>query len=291
MLSSLNSGVAGIRNFQSKLDVIGNNIANSNTLAYKAARTNFADTFSQTLQGGTVAGGAVQVGTGMQVASIKNNYGLGGYQETGVESNLYIDGREGFFIVKDFDGVEHATRAGDFTRDTNGYLVTDDGYRLQGFSDHVLKDAAMSTRGDIRIFDDPASRPAGFTPLRPDAEYAGYAIRPDGRVRIKLDDGTEYDAGQVLLQKFENLNALEKQGKNLYGNLREAGPLGGDALTSTVPGTNGTGSIKSKALEMSNVDLANEFADMITTQRGFQANARIITTSDEMLQEVVNLKR
>ena len=147
----------------------------------------------------------------------------------------------------------------------------------------------MATRGDIRVFDDPNARPV--TPLRPDAEYAGYAIRPDGRVRIRMDDGTEYDAGQVLLQKFEDPNLLEKQGNNLFGNLREAGPLGGDALTSTVPGTSGTGQIKSKSLEMSNVDLGSEFADMITTQRGFQANARIITTSDEMLQEVVNLKR
>jgi flagellar hook protein FlgE len=289
MLSSLNSGVAGIRNFQSKLDVIGNNIANSNTLAYKAARTNFADTFSQTLQGGTTAGGAIQVGTGMQISSIKNDYGLGGYQETGIESNLYIDGKEGFFIVKDFDGVEHATRAGDFVRDKDGYLVTNEGYRLQGFSDHTTKDGAMSTRGDIQITD--ANRPATVTTLRADAEYAGYAIRPDGRVRLRLDDGTEYDVGQVLLQKFEDPNLLEKQGNNLYGNLREAGPIGGDALTSTVPGTQGTGQLRSKSLEMSNVDLAGEFADMITTQRGFQANARIITTSDEMLQEVVNLKR
>jgi flagellar hook protein FlgE len=289
MLSSLNSGVAGLRNFQSKLDVIGNNIANSNTLAFKAARTNFADTFSQTLQGGSTAGGAIQVGTGMQVSSIKNDYSLGGYQETGIESNLYVDGKEGFFIVKDFDGVEHATRAGDFVRDKDGYLVTNDGFRLQGFSDHVAKDGTMATRGDIRIFDDPNARPV--TPLRPDAEYAGYAIRPDGRVRIRMDDGTEYDAGQVLLQKFEDPNLLEKQGNNLFGNLREAGPLGGDALLSTTPGTGGTGQIRSKSLEMSNVDLGSEFAEMITTQRGFQANARIITTSDEMLQEVVNLKR
>lgn len=289
MLSSLNSGVAGIRNFQSKLDVIGNNIANSNTLAYKAARTNFADTFSQTLQGGTTAGGAIQVGTGMQVSSIKNDYSLGGYQETGIESNLYIDGKEGFFIVKDFDGVEYATRAGDFVRDKDGYLVTNEGYRLQGFSDRVAKDGAMTTRGDIRIIDDPNNRPVAARLAT--AEYAGYAIRPDGRVRVRLDDGTEYDVGQVLLQKFEDPNLLEKQGNNLFGNLREAGPIGGDALLSTVPGTQGTGVLKSKALEMSNVDLANEFADMITTQRGFQANARIITTSDEMLQEVVNLKR
>ena len=148
----------------------------------------------------------------------------------------------------------------------------------------------MTTRGDIRLFDDPATRPVASR--LPDARYEGnYAILPDGRVRLRLSDGTEYDSGQVLLQKFQDVNLLKKEGNNLYGNLREAGPLGGDALLSTVPGTNGTGDLISNAIEMSNVDLANEFAELITTQRGFQANARIITTSDEVLQEVVNLKR
>ena len=290
MLSSLNSGVAGIRNFQSKLDVIGNNIANSNTIGYKSARTDFADTFSQTLQGGTEAGGPIQVGTGMQVASIKNNHTVGGHQSTGVDSNLYINGNDGFFIVRDADGTEHATRAGDFVIDKQGYLVTNKGMRVQGFSDQVAKDGTMSTRGDIRLFDDPATRPVASR--LPDAKYEGnFSILPDGRVRLRLSDGTEYDSGQVLLQKFQDVNLLKKEGNNLYGNLREAGPLGGDALLSTVPGTDGTGDLISNAIEMSNVDLANEFAELITTQRGFQANARIITTSDEVLQEVVNLKR
>jgi flagellar hook protein FlgE len=108
---------------------------------------------------------------------------------------------------------------------------------------------------------------------------------------MTLDDGTQYESGQVLLERFEDSNLLEKVGDNLFTNLRAAGPLGGDALTAVEPGTNGTGLLKSAALEMSNVDLAGEFADLITTQRGFQANARIITTSDEVLQEVVNLKR
>src|SRR5437016_3830169 len=121
MLNSLNSGVAGIRNFQAKLDVIGNNIANSNTIAYKAARTNFADTFSQTLQGGSTAGGSLQVGSGVQVASIQNDFTRGVFQSTGRESNLYIDGADGFFIVKDQGGNEFATRAGDFTVDDQGY--------------------------------------------------------------------------------------------------------------------------------------------------------------------------
>lgn len=289
MLSSLNSGVAGLRNFQSKLDVIGNNIANSNTIAYKAARANFADTFSQTLQGGSKAGGALQVGTGVQVASIKNDFSRGSYQNTGIESNLYINGPDGFFVVKNADGEEFATRAGDFVVDKQGYLVTNEGLRVQGFTDQVVTGGTMATRGDIRIYDDPAARP--ITPRVADAKLAGFHIEADGRIRMRLDDGSEYQSGQVLLERFEDTNLLQKTGDNLFSNLRAAGPLGGDALTGVEPGTNGTGGLKSAALEMSNVDLAGEFADLITTQRGFQANARIITTSDEMLQEIVNLKR
>jgi flagellar hook protein FlgE len=289
MLSSLNSGVAGLRNFQTKLDVIGNNIANSNTVGYKAAHTNFADTFNETLQGSTKAGGPLQVGTGVQVATIKNDFTAGTYQNTGIESNLFINGNDGFFIVRNESGEEFATRAGDFSIDKQGYLVTTDGFRVQGYSDQVAKDGAMSTRGDIRIFDDPATRPV--TPRVATATLAGFQINSDGRVRMRLDDGTEYDSGQVLLQKFQDTDLLKKEGNNLYSNVREAGPLGGDSVTSVEPGTNGTGQLKSGVIELSNVDLGGEFADMITAQRGFQANARVITTSDEMLQEVVNLKR
>src|SRR5215212_10057957 len=110
MLNSLNSGVAGIRNFQSKLDVIGNNIANSNTIAYKGARATFADTFSQTMQGGSSAGGSLQVGSGVAVSAIKNDFTRGIFQNTGRASDLYIDGSDGFFIVKDGEGREFATR-------------------------------------------------------------------------------------------------------------------------------------------------------------------------------------
>ena len=96
---------------------------------------------------------------------------------------------------------------------------------------------------------------------------------------------------QILLQRFSDPQALLKQGNNLYSGLGSAGPLGGTTPRAETPGTNGLGNIESSALELSNVDLANEFANLITTQRGFQASARIITTSDEVLQELVNLKR
>lgn len=286
MLNSLNAGVAGIRNFQGKLDVIGNNIANSNTIAFKAARANFADTFSQTIQGGSVAGGALQIGTGVQTSTIRSDFSRGGFSNTGRDSDLYINGAQGFFTVRDNEGRVFATRAGDFDVDSEGYLVTSHGLRVQGYNDRTALDGAMSTHGDIRIYDDPANRPAGVE-AADGARFAGYNIQADGVVRIRLSDGTEYQGGQVLLQNFRDLSLLEKEGNNLYSNLQEAGPL--DAAVE--PGTNGLGTLMSKALEMSNVDLAGEFAELITTQRGFQASARIITTSDEMLQEVVNLKR
>ena len=111
MLNSLNSGVAGLRNFQSKLDLIGNNIANSNTVAYKSANTTFADAFSQTLHGGGSAGGTLQVGSGVTTSQIRTDFSRGTFQKTGRESDVYINGQDGFFIVKDASGAEFATRA------------------------------------------------------------------------------------------------------------------------------------------------------------------------------------
>jgi flagellar hook protein FlgE len=288
MMGSLNSAVAGLRNFQSKLDVIGNNVANSNTIAYKAARSTFADTFSQTLQGGSDAGGALQVGSGVATSAIKTDFSRGVFQNTGRESDLYIDGAEGFFIVKNAAGESFATRAGDFVVDTQGYLVTNDGYRVQGYNDQTVTGGTHSVIGDIRIYDDKANRP---TSKDENTNATGYKILSDGRISMHLDNDTAYETGQVLMQRFTDLSLLTKEGGNLYSNLDAAGPLNGDVGAMEKPATNGMGSLISGALEMSNVDLASEFADLITTQRGFQANARIITTSDEMLQEVVNLKR
>src|SRR6187455_2811152 len=148
MLNSLNAGVSGLHAFQQKLDVIGNNIANSNTVAYKSARTTFADAFSQTVQGGGDAGGTLQVGSGVMTSAITSDFTSGSYQSTGRQEDLFIDGDEGFFIVKDADGDSFATRAGDFSVDRQGYLVTSRGLRVQGFSNQVAVDGAFSTKGD-----------------------------------------------------------------------------------------------------------------------------------------------
>ena len=118
-----------------------------------------------------------------------------------------------------------------------------------------------------------------------------FSIGRDGTVNVHMSDGTQYIRGQILLQRFSDPQALLKEGDNLYSGIASAGPLGGATPSAAAPGSNGLGGIESSALELSNVDLANEFANLIATQRGFQASARIITTSDEILQELVNLKR
>jgi flagellar hook protein FlgE len=121
----------------------------------------------------------------------------------------------------------------------------------------------------------------------PNATVALYNVDTAGKINVTLSDGTTFARGQVLLQNFNNPQALLKRGGNLFYNMTAAGPL----ANTSAPGTSGLGEIQSGTLEMSNVDLTNEFANLITTQRGFQANARVVTTSDEVLQELVNLKR
>lgn len=283
MIRSLNSGVTGIQQFQERLDVIANNISNVNTTAFKSARVNFADSFSQTLRtsaaGGASSSGqaALQVGTGVNTAAIQNLFGQGAISRTGNATDLAISG-QGFFTVRDvISGSTFATRAGEMHTDANGYFVTDKGMRLQGYSN-----AGLSALGDIKI--DTTGAPATASPT---ATVASYAIDQTGKVNVRLSDGTEFVRAQVLLQNFTDPQVLTKEGDNLFSGLASAGPL----TTPGSPGAAGLGKLESGALELSNVDLANEFSTLITTQRAFQANTRIITTSDEVLQELVNLKR
>lgn len=277
MLRSLSTGTTGIQAFQNQLDVIGNNIANANTTGFKSGRADFADTFSQTLgAGGTPS---MQIGNGVSTSGIKSMFTRGNITETGVPTDLALPG-DGFFVVSNpDDGLQYATRAGDFSLDGNGYLVTNGGLRVQGYNS-----SALTTQGDIQIDLNDTSVPAGAVSDR-------YSIESSGKIIMYLTDGTEITRGQILLQRFTDPQALVKVGDNLFTGFVAAGALGGTTPQAEVPGTNGLSTIRSGALEGSNVDLTSEFASLITTQRGFQANARIITTSDEILQELVNLKR
>jgi flagellar hook protein FlgE len=277
MLRSLNSGVSGLAQFQEQLDVIGNNIANVNTTGFKSARTEFADSFSQTLRGAQNGAASVQVGSGVATTAIRNLYTQGAVEQTGNDTDLAISGA-GFFVVQDkLTTSNYATRSGEFRLDDQGYLVTANGYRVQGFSD-----AGLATRGDIKI--DATGAPATATA---GAAYQSFSIGGDGKITVRLDDGTSFTRGQVLLQNFSNPQSLTKAGNNLYTWTGAAGPL----ASSAAPNTQGCGAIQAQSIELSNVDLTQEFARLITTQRAFQANARIVTTSDDLMQETINMKR
>ncbi len=299
MLRALNTGVTGIRQFQTSLDIIGNNLANLNTVGYKSARLDFADTLNQTLKPATTdtatrsGSAAVQVGNGVSVSGVKNSFTQGAVNQTGVTTDLAISG-EGFFIVKkavDATTSElFATRAGDFHLDANGFLVTNQGFRVQGITDtlEINKDydVATAAKGDIQF--DKGTLPAGLTST---SEISNINIDANGKVNVLLTDGVQYTRGQILLQKFNNPNALLKQGNNLYSSLTTAGPETAIAGIGLAPNTAGLGRIDSGALEVSNVDIAREFASLITTQRAFQANARVVTASDDMLQEMIRVVR
>ncbi|MBI3876007.1 MAG: flagellar hook-basal body complex protein [Verrucomicrobia bacterium] len=283
MLPSLNSAVSGLQNFQDELDVIGNNVANVNTVGFKSARVEFADQFSETLRGASSNGVVgLQVGMGSLITGIKNQFTQGSLSRTGLQTDLAVSG-DGFFVVKDpVSSTQYVTRDGSFHLDTSNFLVTDAGNRVQGFNT-----SALSAVGDIQI--DGTGRPATSSAT---ATVTSFSIDTQGKINVNLSDGTQFTRGQVLMQKFSDPQQLVKEGSNLYSGIGAAGPLGGSsAPVPAAAGTSGLGTIQSGALELSNVDLANEFSNLIITQRAFQGNARIITTSDEILQEVVNLKR
>ena len=475
MIRALNTGVLGMRQFQTSLDVIGNNLANINTVAYKGARVEFQDTLSQTLRAptpdtATTSGAAgMQVGNGMAVSAIKNTFTQGAMKNTGVRTDMSVNGK-GFFLVKDPTTNElFATRAGDFREDKNGYLVTNDGFRVQGknklapayttaqqteigdlrldvgqytpdrtgvslnystniftktahgfstgnqikfpstlpaianetntadkvffvnkasddtFTVHSTAAEAATGANAVNFTDTTTTAKTGFTTdtsndkitlsghglstgntvyvkegtipggltagnsyfvsvsgddvhfhttsadatagankvdltsagssdfelyadsgtltsitVAGGASISQYNFGADGLVKMLLTDGTQYDRGQVLLQTFKNEQTLTKIGANRFNNLAAAGAYGitADSAGSTeilsnaqAPGEGGTGRLAAGSLELSNVDMADEFSRMITTQRAFQANARVISTADEILKEMMALKR
>ncbi|MNB64168.1 Flagellar basal-body rod protein FlgG [compost metagenome] len=272
MLRSMYSGVSGMRGFQTKLDVIGNNIANVNTTGFKSSRVMFKDIMSQTTSGVSAptdggAGGvnAKQIGLGVSIGSIDTLHLAGSAQTTNNPTDLRIDG-DGFFLVKLNDDQEtpFLTRAGDFHVDASRNLVNSDGL-------HVV-----DSSGEAIVLGD---------------DVTAFSISNDGTILQTMSDGTTTTGAQIGIGKVSNPGGLEKIGGNLYRMTMNANAEGALEPTTANNTESGTGAIVAGQLEMSNVDLTGEFTEMIVAQRGFQANSRIITTSDEVLQEVVNLKR
>lgn len=282
MLRSLFAGISGLRTNQTMLDVTGNNIANANTTGFKSSTAVFSDTLSQMLtaaSGGNAGRGGtnpIQVGLGVQLAATSINFGQGSAQLTGRPTDVMLQG-DGMFVLR--DGQQNVyTRAGAFTFDQTGVLVAPNGMRVQGYA---LDAAGAPTGGavdlDLHMID--GTLPAGV-------ELTSYSISSDGKIRGVFSDGVQRDVAQLAVANFTNPMGLEKVGDTGY---RESANSG--AVQLGVAGQGQRGRVMAGALEMSNVDLSAEFTNLILAQRGFQASSRVITTSDQVLEELVNIKR
>jgi flagellar hook protein FlgE len=289
LIGTLTSGVSAMESFEQGLSVIGNNIANVNTTAFKSGSTSYANSFSNILQSSTPAPGTgagsntdtIEIGTGVNVTGVTTNFGQGSLSSTGVPTDLAVSGN-GYFVVKDpSDGTEYATRAGNFSVDSSGYLVTSQGYRVQGLTGGSVG-TPPTTVGDIKL----GTPPTGTS-------LASYAIDASGNFVETYSGNTNATTNQILMQNFQNPAALTSVAGNLYTGMANAQPVSGSvtlSAASNTAGTGGLGSIQSGALELSNVDLTTEFANLITTQRSFEAGSRLITVSDTILEDIVNLK-
>jgi flagellar hook protein FlgE len=286
MMRGMFAAISGLQVHQTMLDVVANDIANTNTVGYKSEQTTFKDALSQTQRGassgsGSVGGtNAIQIGLGVQLGAISNRMDPGAIQQTGSPLDLAIQG-DGFFRVGDAAAIAGTgpvsySRAGNFTLDAGGSLVTQDGAFVIGF----LPTTPATPAG----YADPANQ----TKLTVPTGGKSMSIKADGSVTYVDAAGVLQTLGTISMGKFPNPAGVER----ISGNLFQASGNSGAAV-SAVPGdaTTGMGTLATGAVEMSNVDLAQEFTRMISAQRGYEANSRIISTADQLLQTLVNIGR
>lgn len=344
MLRSLYSGISGMKVNQTKLDVIGNNLANVSTTAFKGSRVNFSTTISQTLGSASAASDSLggvngkQVGLGAQIASIDKIMSQGSMQSTSRSLDVAVDG-SGYFMVatgpaltggntdaitiKD-NGVENMpannslayTRDGSFVLDNEGNLLTSKGYRVLGFAmqttnpvnggniDNIEADGKVlyvESNNQTKAIDDKlVSLKIPDKVIKVDAQgkrtevaVKSFNISADGLITGVLETGEITALGQIAMSSFKNEVGLTDIGNNMY---EPSGSSGAAIISSgknspTNRNSSGYGDILQGYLEMSGVDMAEQFTDMIVATKAFQAAGKTITTGDEILSEIINLKR
>lgn len=260
MMRSLWTAATGMTAQQLNIDVISNNLANVNTASFKKSRAEFEDLMYQSMR---VAGSAtegdnqipvgMQVGMGVRPVAVHKFFKQGDFQNTGNALDVAIEG-EGFFQVQVGDQQMY-TRAGAFKLNSDGTVVTANGYILQ---------------------------PEFAVP----AETRTISISEDGRITALDADSNELAAADIPLFTFINPSGLDARGRNLYMPTNASG----DAVEG-VPGENNVGTLSQGFLEMSNVEVVDEMVNMIVGQRAYEMNSKAVQTSDAMLQTAVNLKR
>jgi flagellar basal-body rod protein FlgG len=262
MMQSLYTASTGMLGMQTQIDTTANNIANVNTIGFKKSRAEFADLMYQVQEyAGTSTSDVtksptgIEVGLGVRSTAINKIFTEGSLKETNNQLDVAITGR-GFFKLELPDGTEVYTRNGAFKVDDNGSMVNSDGYKL---TPEVV--------------------------IPPDA--TNISIGTDGIVTVIQPGQTEAtQIGQISTTNFINPAGLHSLGDNIYIETDSSGqPVEG------TPGIDGLGVLRQGFVELSNVELVVELTDLITGQRAYDSNSKVITTSDEMLQTVNNLKR
>lgn len=260
MIRSLWIARTGLDAQQTQLDVISNNLANVSTNGYKRSRAVFEDLLYQTLrQPGsqtsqqTQLPSGLQIGTGVKPVTTAHIFTQGNLQKTDNSLDVAIQGN-GFFQVLLPDGTTGYTRDGSFQKDSTGQIVTAEGYPLQ---------------------------PAITIP----ANALSVSIGSDGTVGYTLPGSSaSTTAGNIQLATFVNSGGLQSIGQNLFLETVASG-----TPTPNTPGTNGAGTVNQGYVETSNVNVAEELVTMIQTQRAYELNSKVISTSDAMLGRLTQL--
>ncbi len=262
MMRALWSAASGMMAQELNVDIIANNLANVNTTGFKKQRVEFQDLMYETLRiAGSAAAEGVEIPTGIQVglgtrtAATRKLFSQGTFQETGNPLDMVIEGN-GFFQVLTPSGTVTYTRAGAFKMDSEGNVVTSDGFPLE-------------------------------PPLVIPADATSISVGSDGTVTATTAGASESRTiGQLQLARFANPAGLS----NLGHSLMAATAASGEAVTGA-PGIEGLGTISQGVLEMSNVKVVEEMVNMITAQRAYEANSQAIRIADQMLEIANNTRR
>ncbi|MEQ1495534.1 MAG: flagellar hook basal-body protein [Novosphingobium sp.] len=268
---SFYTSLNGLKNAQTELSVIANNLANAETTGFKKSRINFADIVSSSAS----TNPQLVKGIGSTVQSIDQNFALGPIQQTGAALDLAVDG-EGFFAkVSPITGKTFYTRNGNFDINGAGNIVDTLGNRFQVLPVDAAGSVTSTTPIDAVA---PLTNGAG-------SDFIGVTVKTDGSVIASYADGSVQSIGKVALASFVAPTGLLQVGNQDWQSTGISGPA-----SYNQPGAGRFGNILSGSLEQSNVDIAEEMVGLITAQRYFQANAKAIDTATQLSQTIVNLR-
>ena len=261
MLRAFSTAATGMTAQQTMVDVIANNLANVNTTGFKRSQLNFQNLLYVTMEepGTEIASGinspsGIEIGSGVRVASTIKVFSAGELESTGRSLDIAITG-DGFLQVTMPNGDLRYTRDGSLMTNSNGELVTSNGYTIE---------------------------PAISVPI----DATSVSIEKDGGVNITDSSGSQSVAGTIQLARFPNSSGLSSEGGNLLAENEASG-----TPTTGTPGENGFGTIQAGFLEKSKVQMVTELVNLITAQRAYEINSRAIKAGDDMLRTANSIVR